>query len=122
MKLVIPRDKWERGTGEGLLWNEKTDCGCALGHYGLALGYSKEELVGCGTPAETWFSDDDVPKWPSWALVEVYDDAESEDEPRYEDSRAATKIIEANDHDDIQDREAKLVDLFAKYGVGLEFV
>ena len=126
MKVVIPRSQWLRGSGHGELWRKNDDCGCVLGHYGLALGYTKDQLRGCGDPSDVEIPLTDLgPKWPEWLMYELIDDDEG-GIGVYETTRRAGDIISAND--DMRDgwsderRENELRIMFATHGIELEFV
>ena len=52
MKITIEREKWLRGTGEGMLLDPKQKKMCCVGFFALALGYSKKEIEGHGQLSE----------------------------------------------------------------------
>lgn len=134
MKVTIPRDKWLRpyshsGWGSQL-WHTAIGCGCVMGHFGLSLGISPEQLHGCVVPEETISSSDDSP-WPDWVTVpDICTEAAPEDMVSVGDRLGWTgtdeveEIIRVNDDPNIWDdvRERRLIEMFARHGVELEFV
>jgi len=44
MKLVIKKSEWLWGDGNGRLHDKDLNKSCAMGHYLLSLGYTKEEI------------------------------------------------------------------------------
>lgn len=52
--FTIDRAKWLRGIGsiESALW--RADCGCCLGHYGVACGIKPDTMRGHGGPRDLY--------------------------------------------------------------------
>ena len=106
VKFTVYRDSWERGSGAFLYENE-THCGCCLGHVANDMGVSACDLEG-------WSGFDMYSSvTPSWRKMASRNLGFN--------WRRASDI---NDDPDITDeeREAKLIELFAKHGHELTFV
>jgi hypothetical protein len=88
---------------------------CCLGYYGLACGLSPEQLMNNEGPTEcsSWNS-----SLSSWLFDSISLDA------RYKSSEDCSNLMGYNDDEDIDDetREAKIIAIFAKHDIQVEFV
>ena len=97
MRVTIPRSKWIRGGSHtiSMLWDKTRDCGCVLGHFGLALGYTRDDLKNVGSPMDSVLFPDDN-RWPEWIVFRVYDE-DLDDYTGWKDTLDAEDIIGVND-------------------------
>lgn len=106
---------------------DKDDLMCCLGFVALALGARRDDIENVAMPAEVEnFQQLD----PDFKFVEPYDkdmydeDVENGRTPGLNNSRLSSSAAGINDDDSIDDeeREAKLIALFAKHNLELTFV
>ncbi len=111
MKLIIERDRWQRGSTGGELLSKTTGRMCCLGFYGLACGLTEDEIRGRGEPC---YAPSD--KWPKTCLRLDSDDWRVQ-------TTWTNTAVDINDNPDSSDevREDLLTDHFAKVGVDVEF-
>lgn len=123
MKFVIDRSVWrcggggpaKHGTGCTYLLNEQGFM-CCLGMVAKQLGYKDKEILNCGEP-------DEVDSDRENLLVRKIDG--SDFNTYHKNSELSSKAIEINDDDDKlndEERELRLVALFAQEGHEVEFV
>lgn len=119
-EFTVVREKWCRGTKSTVsLLRSSDDTMCCLGFMAKELGYSDEEILDVGDPADKRFSSGrDL--WPNELIA--YSCLMGR-----ELSDIGTKIVDVND-DDIglfvandQEREAELKRLFEQIGILVHF-
>lgn len=116
MKLTIDRTRWNRGKSTSL--RNYDGLMCCLGFFGLACGYTEQELLNCGTPIETITylgrgSDTDS-KWPTWLL---------DGDERIVDTSTTDELVDINDSPNTTDayKEAEITRILGEHGVEVEF-
>jgi len=126
MKFTIPRDKWLRGEGFEVSSLLRASDGkmCCLGHFGLACGLNPERLENVGTPSNIAV---DVPEVDIWEQIrKAWTGAGSFlfKEEGNELSDFCNDLMRFNDRIDLsgEDREARIIGIFAQNGIEVEFV
>lgn len=114
MKLTIDRTKWLRGegTGNSALLREKDGKMCCVGFYCLALGKTKEEISERKWPLKTW---------PEFAWLVRQEDTLRRPNDETCDNNGVT-LWKLNDNPEVENREARIAEAFAKNGVEVEFI
>ena len=124
--LIIDRRKWARGNrgGESALFNDIGGM-CCLGFDMRACGISPKRIKNLEMPRELQgnvkLAAKKIPhllkfSMPNWSKDRVYG--------WYEDTKFATRAASINDNDKITERtrEKRLVALFEKQDIALEFI
>lgn len=116
--LTVPRVMWTRGQEGSSLVDRRTGRSDILGHYFLAIGYSKESLIGKGTPYSSGLRPDE-------RLGVLTCDASEDPEFAWTwRHRIVDELMYINDDTALTEgsREQQLIDLFHDVGVDLIFV
>lgn len=134
MKLVILRDKWLRGNSQlSKLLDPNNGKMCCLGFYGLACGYTAQEIEDFPHPSDVaglqFLAHKRSSLWPEWGVqkntktVHV-DIGEWEERTEFTECDDFDKLMLVNDEEDISEaeREMKIAEIFGRHGVLVEFV
>ena len=121
-EFTIKRSEWARGNIDGgsatLLLSKVTNLKCCLGFYGMACGAEEYAILDQFTPTKL------QEFWPAWLFERDY--ASNGYGPgRYDDKVSAYyELTNINDELKIDEevREAKVIDVFARHGVTVNFV
>lgn len=108
MQLVIDRKTWLRGESNSALLRPSDQKMCCVGFYCLALGLTREQILGKPWPYK---GETELPESAQWLQ------AHWENNPDCE-------LAQINDRSGISDaqREPKIAEIFARHGVEVEFV
>lgn len=129
MKHVqIERAKWIRGEKDSMLYRPADGKSCCVGLVCAALGVPQHEMANIGSVEDLLdFNTKGVPAEFTEANTDYHEcNCESCDGPvaEFSEKHQLTELYGINDAVDMDDhfREAKLVPLFAKLGIEVEFV
>lgn len=142
-QLTIQRSRWANPSydtadpdhGSSQLLNDR-GCMCCLGFAMEKAGFEWQDIDEVSTPEEIFCGDEQ--EWPAKVMphkdfVELFFKREeledySEEGPatyfRWRDTKLTADAIHINDHAlySLEEREAKLIELFAKHDIALVFV
>jgi hypothetical protein len=122
MKFTIDRSKWLRGEGQenSYLLRERDGKMCCLGMFGLACGLETEQIKEIAAPCLV--PTDGGPAASFWVKKNAAASFLFDEED--ENSRACGELMSINDALEIdrEAREEKIVEIFAKNGITVEFV
>lgn len=113
MKFRINRKRWLRGTVNSFLWNDNVQRGCCLGHIiKQATKCTWDKLHFLESPTYYNINKNHGLEF----LLEKHND-------NYDNSELAIEAMIINDYVDLSDkeREEKLISLFKKHKVTIEF-
>lgn len=118
MKLTIDRNRWLRGVGSESSLLDSCGKSCALGFLAKDLGYSDDEILNKEGP-DYILSDAGV-RFPESLVKRI----ERKEDIWSAPTEIAVQIISINDDVNLTDseRESKIIQLFQKVDIELEFV
>jgi len=114
MKLIIDRKRWLRGGGNDSCLLDGEGRMCCLGFYGIALGFSGEEILEKPEPNNLNESDGFIDRrWPEWLV----------DRRRY-NTKDCVLLMRTNDNKDLSDgeREDQIREIFMRNGIEVSYV